>query len=256
MIQIIDSNASAANTLTLREDASALVGASYVIRKFRTLGEVLGSLGTIGAAEGPTNGLTSGTDFISSDLIYKVHEDIQGDGTTNGFGWMQFYYQNASSRAGGVGWRQSGDKFTNMENVIIYPDEGLLVRRRSATNLTLTMTGSVKSNASKRKILKGFNFVSTSYPVDVTLEKLGLENDLVSGSDFSSSDLLYTIDDTASFRSFYYQTAGARSGGNGWREVGDKFNDQKDVVIPAGTALIIRSRSDQSFDWSTQLTQF
>ena len=231
----ITASSGSSKSLTVGSDATGLDGASYSIRKFRTLSDVFGADNSAG--------LTSGSGSSSSDIIYKV-----GAG-----GWERYYYQTAPVFAGGNGWRKAGDNQSDMKDVAIFPDEGLIVRRRGAGDISVTLPGSIKTNNSRTTLLQGFNLVSLSYPVDVTLENTGLDSNLTSGTGASSSDVIYMINSAGEFERYYFQTAPVFAGGNGWRKAGDSSTDQKDIQVPAGIAVIILRRDAAGVDWSTNV---
>jgi len=231
----ITASSGSAKSLTVGSDATGFDGASYSIRKFRTISDVFGADNSAG--------LTSGSGTSSSDIIYKVGAS----------GWERYYYQTAPAFAGGNGWRKAGDNQTDMQDVAIFPDEGLIVRRRDASDVSITLPGSIKTNNSRTTLLQGFNLVSLSYPVDVTLESTGLESNLDSGAGASSSDIIYMINASGQFERYYYQTAPAFAGGNGWRKAGDTSTDQKDTTVSAGNAVIILRRDAAGVDWSTNV---
>jgi uncharacterized protein (TIGR02597 family) len=236
ILEITGSSASA-KTLTVGSDVTGLDGASYAIRKFRTISDVFG-------ADNSAN-LGSGSSATASDVVYKVGIDA------GKVAWQRYYYQNAPVFAGGNGWRKAGDSQTDMANVAIFPDEGLLVRRRAATDISITLPGSIKTHNSRTALVQGFNLVSLSYPVDVTLESLGLDSKVTAGSSPSNADVIYMVTGAGQFERYYYQNAPVFAGGDGWRKAGDNATDQKDATVPAGGAIIVLRRDSAGIDWST-----
>jgi uncharacterized protein (TIGR02597 family) len=231
-------------TLTIASDAAGLAGASYSVRKSRTLGDIFG--------DANESGLTAGSSS-AADIIYKV--GIDGTGA---LAWQIYYYQEAPIFAGGDGWRQLGKSASSdMKDVGVFPDEGLIIKRRSGSDVAVTLTGSVKTSNSRTAIQKGFNLVSLSYPVDSSLENIGLYNTdgtlLTSGSS-STADRIYYVNDQGQFDIFYYQEAPVFAGGNGWRKLGASAStDQKDSVIPAGRSIVVLRRADTGIDWATNV---
>jgi uncharacterized protein (TIGR02597 family) len=232
-------------TLTIDKDVSSLVdlvGASYAVRKYQTLGDVFGD------DENVDNGaytLNKGSDFTSADLIYKI--GVSGGQSE----WQRFYYQTSIAVFGGNGWRSTESKFVDVAGTPIKPNEGLIVRRRTSDNVSLTLPGTIKTTDSTTSILNGFNLVAISYPINRKLSELNLTaDDLQSGSDDSDSDVIYMINESGAFERYYYQTAIAVFGGTGWRVAGDKFTPQDDVEIQAGNAVIIRRRGQDAIDWA------
>ena len=229
-------------TLTIAEDAATLNGASYTVRKCRTLGDIFG--------DENESGLTAGSSS-AADIIYKV--GVDGNGS---LAWQIYYFQEAPIFAGGNGWRQLGKSSSvDMKDVGVFPDEGLIIKRRSGSDVSVTLTGSVKTSNSRTSIQTGFNLVSLSYPVDVTLDNLGLYNadgSLLSAGSTSTADRIYYVNDAGQFDIYYYQQAPIFAGGNGWRKLGASSSaDQKDSVIPAGRSIVVLRRDNASIVWNT-----
>ena len=220
-------------SLTVATPVDGLAGASYAIRAFRTLGSVFGTDNSAG--------LTAAVSLSGADVIYKI-------GVDNGIvGWQRYYYK--SGGIGGTGWRRDTSTSKSMANVAISPDEGLLIFRRSATDVTVTIPGSIKTNDSRTALVNGFNLVSSSYPVDTTLGELGLESKLAQGVSDSAADIIYIVTNTGGFERFYYKSGGI--GGTGWRMSGNTSADQSSKQVTAGSAVVIYRRSATGVDWKT-----
>ena len=100
--------------------------------------------------------------------------------------------------------------------------------------------------------------MSYGYPVDATLEQLGLHTGApatgLASTVSRTADAVYTINDLGRFDIFYYQEAPSFAGGNGWRKLGASTStDQKGTVIPAGRSIIILRRSETGFTWTTNV---
>jgi len=187
-----------------------------------------------------------------------------------GIVWGQYYYQTDPTVAldptgvgflGGTGWRSDKSSSSDLiKNTVILPTEGLIVRRISDGDVTVTLPGSIKMNNSKTQILKGYNLVSLNYPVEMTLEGLGIQSMLRSGQDSSSSDRVYHINGAGAFDIYYYQTDPTVAldptgvgflGGTGWRKSGFSATDAKDSVIPAGHSVIVYREDQNQTDWNS-----
>lgn len=208
-----------------------------MIRKFRTLGDVFGN--------DNSTGLLSGAALNESDVIFKIGSDAQGNPK-----WTRYYYQTdptgVAALLGGTGWRRSDNTTTDFKDVVISPDEGLLVKRNGATDLTITLPGTIKTNKSKTPLLVGFNLIAYSFPVDATLDSLNLQDKLVSGASVNESDVIFVINASGGFTRYYYQTDPtgvlALLGGTGWRSTVDTTSDASSTEIGAGSAIIIQRR--------------
>lgn len=233
---ILDIVANNANTYTTGSDLTGLVssGDRYAIKAYPTLSDIFGANNEAG--------LTSRGDFLNSDLIYLMSTDGAASYAT-------YYYQtDATGFFGGNGWRVVGDSYTDMSNVVVAPDDGLMVRRISTGDLSVVVSGSVNVVKHSRDLPAGFSSVAYPFPVDVTLADSNIytsSNGYVSKSSFLNSDIIYIIGSDGIFKSYYYQTdSSGFFGGNGWRLVGDTNTDVADTVIGAGSSVIVLHRGN------------
>ena len=233
---ILDIVANNANTYTTGSDLTGLVssGDRYAIKAYLTLSDVFGANNEAG--------LTSGGDPSNSDLIYLMSTDGAASYAT-------YYYQTDTlGFLGGDGWRVVGNSNTDMSNVVVAPDDGLMVRRISAGDLSVVVSGSVNVAKHSRDLPAGFSLVAYPFPVDVTLGDSGIytsSNGYVSGGDSSNSDVVYIIGSDGIFKSYYYQTDSLGFlGGNGWRLVGDTNTDVADTVISRNSSVIVLHRGN------------
>lgn len=233
---ILDIVANGVNTYTTGSDLTGLVssGDRYAIKTYLTLADIFGANNEAG--------LTSGGDFLNSDLIYLMSTD--GAAT-----YAAYYYQtDATSFFGGNGWRLVGDRYTDMSNVVVAPDDGLMVRRISMGDLSVVVSGSVNVVKHSRDLPAGFSLVAYPFPVDVTLGESNIytsSNGYISRSSFLNSDIVYIIGSDGIFQSYYYQTdSSGFFGGNGWRQVGDSSTDVSDTLISRNSSVIVLHRGN------------
>lgn len=230
---IVDILGNTATTITTGTDLTGLVVSSdaYVIKKHITIADIFGADNSAG--------LGSGGDSSSSDLVYVMSSDGNGSYAT-------YYYQTDSlGFLGGDGWRLSGDANTDMSDVVVGPDDGLIVARSEQGDLEIVVSGSVNTVDHLRGLPTGFSLVSYPYPVDVTLDDSGIyssTNGYVSGGDSSSSDLVYILNSNGQFDIYYRQTDSLGFlGGDGWRLAGDSSTEKgTSVSIPANGSVIIK----------------
>jgi uncharacterized protein (TIGR02597 family) len=222
-------------TLTLGEDATGLNGGSYSVRKFQTLVDIFKDFDDSKLAKGASS---------DADIVYKI----------GAAGWEVYYLQEAPFFAGGNGWRKLGDISTDMGNVAVFPDEGLIVKRRSDGEVKVTLTGSVKTSPAMTPIVKGFNLISMSFPVDTTLKDIGLyTEDEATGmkpGSTSEADRIYLLNSAGAFEIYYFQNAPFFAGGDGWRVLGDISTDAEGTVINAGQSIVLKRNSDNEFVWN------
>ena len=241
---ILDIVANTSNTITTGSDLTGLVtsGDTFAIKAHTTLADIFGTSNA--------TGLKSGGNASSSDLIYVMSTD--GNGT-----YSTYYYQTDSlGFLGGTGWRVVGDNSTDMSNVVVAPDDGLIVSRTASGDLPLVVSGNVKEVKHKRDLPAGYSLVAYPFPVDVTLADSNIytaSNGYVSGGSGSTSDLVYVLSSDGSFATYYRQTdALGFLGGDGWRSFGDTNTSRDSQVIPAGSSLIIFHRGS-GLSWSDEL---
>ena len=235
---IVDIVSNTATTISVDEDlaGSASAGDAYVVKKYSTIADVFGAANKVGLSAGANSG--------SSDLVYIMSSE--GDGS-----FSTYYPQDdpTDSFFGGDGWRIVGDNATDQSDVVIGPDDGIIVARDVVGDIDIVVSGSVNVVDHQRGLPGGFSLVSYPYPVDVTLEDSNIYTDLngyVSGANSGASDLVYVLNSDGLYTTYYRQDDPTDSffGGDGWRVVGDNATEQGAVVIPAGSSIIIKHRGE------------
>ena len=175
--------------------------------------------------------------FTSSDVVYIMSADGAGS-------YAQYYYQTDPFNGffGGNGWRAAGDVNTDRSNVIVAPDDGLIVNRISSGDVSVVVSGTVNAIDHTRTLPNGFSLVAYPFPVDTTLDDSGIyaaDNGYTSGGDVSQSDVVFVLASDGSYTQYYRQTDPFNGffGGDGWRIAGDVNTDVGSTVIPAGSAV-------------------
>jgi len=231
---IVDIISNTATTITTGSDLTGLASSAdgYVVKKHSTIADIFGAANEAG--------LLAGGDSGSSDLVNIMASD--GGGT-----FATYYHQDDPFDGffGGDGWRVVGDNATDQSNVVIGPDDGLIVARSAVGDLDIVVSGSVNVIDHQRGLPGGFSMVAYPYPVDVTLDESNLytpTNGYVSGGDSASSDLVFVLQSTGTYTTYYRQDDPFDGffGGDGWRVVGDNATDQGAVVIPASSSIIVQ----------------
>ncbi len=189
---------------------------------------------TLGSIFGTTNStvlLQGGASAGSSDVVY----------VWNGTGYNSYYYYTL------YGWVQDGDgTYTIQNNLVIYPDEGVILARLSTNTLPSSYAmsmGTVPSNAQTTLInAPGFTLVSNPLPVSVTLSQFGFTNSpsWLEGASAGSSDLVYLWNGSG-WQDYYFYS------GYGWVQDGDgTYTLQTNTSIPAGSAAMVFRRDTVS----------
>lgn len=201
--------------------------ATYRIRRHWTLATLFGAANEVGLRAGDA-GMA---DQIS---IY------------NGKGYDVFYYSDAEA---GTGWRRVGKGDQDQAGYVIYPDDGLLIRRHDETPLNAIVTGIVKAGRTTIPVHLGTNLIGNVYPSAVTLADSRLYTGSpatgVRSGNAKSADKVLIYNGT-DFDTYYYQ---ANTLGRGWRKSGDPHTDAGATEIPAGGAFMLKRGGRIGFNW-------
>ena len=205
---------------------------NITIKKYTTVADLFGSDNSVG--------LTSGSNSSNSDLVYLMSSNGAGTYTT-------LYYQTDSlGFLGGTGWRTNASSSADASGIIIAPDDGVLIKRISAGNLSLVVTGTVSNAPANRALPQGYSLISYPFPTATTLSDSGIYasgNGYQSGSNATNSDLVYVISPSGVFTTYYYQTDSLGFlGGTGWRAIGSTSTDVGTTTIPVGSSIIINHK--------------
>lgn len=221
-------------TLTTDDDLSSLLsgGEQFKIRKHRTIGDVFGKNNTVN--------LKGGTSASASDEVRVFNPVTQS--------FLVYYYNTTNG-----GWRTSTNAIPDASNTKLYVDQGVAINRKTAGDLTLVVTGAVKTGQTVVPIGTNSNLCANMYPTgSMTLGNSGLytsspTNGLAGSSKLSSADEVQIWNGSA-FRRFYYKNSG--SGGIGWRESTSAKADASATAIPPGSSVyIIRKKGRAPFNW-------
>jgi uncharacterized protein (TIGR02597 family) len=227
----ITATAAATKTITLAQGLANGVVApvSFKIRKHWTIGSVFGANNEAGLGGG---------DSATADQIL----------ISNGTGYDIYYYQTAG--AGGTGWRKSPDTATDASGSVIYPEDGVVIKRIQASAVNVVLMGAVKTGQSSIPIQAGNNITGNVFAAPMTLQSSGIytgnaATGLAAGGP-STADLVLIWDGT-NYAAYYYQSGG--TGGTGWRSVTDASTDAGGTPIPVGGSVVIRRNGATGFDW-------
>lgn len=226
---------SATKTITLAGNLpTGVAGSSSVtfkIRKYWTIGDVFGAANEAG--------LGAGAQGEADDVMIYSPQTGQ---------FNNYYYRLGG--IGGSGWRNSntGAVATNQK---IYPEDGVLVRRRQTGDLNVTLAGAVKTGTTSSAVFSGINVLGNVYATAMTLGSSGLytgdaNTGVLGGAQGEADDVLIYDQETHAYRTYYYRIGGI--GGSGWRS-SDDGSIATDVSIAAGSAIVVRRRGATGFNW-------
>jgi hypothetical protein len=195
---------------------------------------------TIASVFGPNNeaGLKSGFNPSTADNILLEIPQTQQVITI-------FYYDDGTFH----GWLDA--TFSAAGNLIIYPEQGVLIRRRVATDLNVYLAGPVKVGPTVVPVDVGNNLVGTlKSATSLTLPALNLYTGdpgtgLASGSNPSGSDNLLVVQPNGSTATYFFYSD---SSYQGWLDA--SFNVADGVQIAPGSAFFIRRKGPNAFNWT------
>ncbi len=229
-------DSASASTLTLADDISSSVTANTSTVKVTPMW-------TFGTAFGVNNsaGFQGGVTPSSSDVV-QLFKPSTGASTL-------YYYNTTNSR-----WQTGAADATN---VVIPPNVGLLIERKTTSAFSFNLAGAVKLGPTGVFIQGGsnsgnptnINIVANPYPAaSLTLANSNLytgnlATGVLGGVTPSSSDqVIFYNSSTGASTIYYYNTTNSR-----WQT---GASDASNVVISDGTSIVIkRQPSNGSFIW-------
>lgn len=230
---ILATNA-ATKTLTTDDDLSTVLsgGEKFKIRKHRTIGDVFGKNNEVN--------LRGNTTASASDEVRIFNPVTQA--------FLVHYYNTGVS-----GWRSSTNATVDTSSTKLYVDQGVSICRKIVGDLTLVVTGAVKTGPTVVPIGANSNLVANMYPAgSLTLGNSGLYTGnaltgLAGAGKLSNADEVQIWNGTA-FRRYFYKTGG--TGGIGWRDSANLKTDASGIQLPIGSSIyVVRKRGRAAFNW-------
>jgi hypothetical protein len=209
------------------------------------LGLAVGTAGdTFEIIPGDTLASFFGTQLPGDELVvHGAATPLEADVVQvwGGAAWLNFYYNTAWQR-----WARDSDKISDpsRNGFLLRADRGVMLTRRAATPLELTVAGRVLATPQRSAHSRSANtltFLATMQAADTTLAALALQQGTRTAAwrgaaDAADADLLL-VWSGATWFSFYYNTANAR-----WQRAGDPA-DRDAYVIRAGTPVFVQRRA-------------
>ena len=206
-------------------------GNAYRIRRHFTLADLFGANNDAG--------LLPGQNAAQADNVLLHMPQTQQTHTI-------FY----SSVPGFTGWYF--DNYVPAGATAIYPEQGVMVRRKGPQNLTLYLNGPTKEGTTMAPIFSGFNLVGTlKSKKALKLSELNLytgnpSTGMAGASNPSSGDNLIMIRPDSTTTTFFYSNF---PGFEGWYD--SSFSASGNVVIQAGTSFFVHRKSPNGlFFWN------
>jgi hypothetical protein len=233
---MVDIAGSASTTKSLSLAGSlrgmASPGDTYRIRAHFTVASLFGT--------NNETGLKSGGNTAQADNVMVLIPQTQQTLTI-------FYYDDGVNH----GWLTAD--YTSADKLVIYPEQGLLVRRVASGDRNLYLCGPIKTGVTMAPVQPGYNLLGTLKSLSpVSLGALNLYTGnlitgLASGGNTADSDTLLVVQpDGTTATYFYYKDA---FGNEGWLDA--NYNLSTTVPIKAGSAFFIhRLPPNSGFNWT------
>jgi hypothetical protein len=214
---------------------TASVGDAYRIRGHFTINSLFGTNNEAG--------LKPGENPAEADNVITQVPETQQTITV-------FYYPNAPY----AGWYHAD--FTPAGDQVVYPEAGLMVSRKAATDAHVYLCGPIKLGVAIVPVVSGYNVMGTLKSLNsLSLSGLNLytgnpATGLAYGLNPSAADSLLIVQpDGSTATYFYYKNDQVVGGPEGW--VDAAFNFATSVQIKAGSAFFIRRVAPQGgFSWT------
>jgi len=183
-------------------------------------GDTLATLFGDGSASNPVQ-LQKGTSPFSADSVQIF----------NGVKWVSYFFHSTNNS-----WVPAIGAPTNQNNVVLFPDAGLLIARRGPTT-TIAITGRAPTTNLVTRIVGGTtSSLAVRFPTDTTLGALNFSNP----GTWVASDIPFSADRVNIFNGVkwvaYYKTVT----GSTWKQVDGDGSDQSAKAIPAGSSVLIQ----------------
>ena len=210
---------------------AASAGNAYRIHKHFTIATMFGTNNEAG--------LLAGLNLSTADNILLEVPQTQQIITI-------FYYDDGSYR----GWLHAD--YSPADNEVIYPEQGVMVRHRTGSNVNLYLAGPVKTGATVATVDQGYNLVGTlKSATSLTLAGLNLytgdpSTGLASGWNPTASDNILVVQSDGSTQTYFYYKDPTFEG---WLDA--SYNSANTAQINPGAAFFIRRKAPNSaFNWT------
>jgi uncharacterized protein (TIGR02597 family) len=221
----------ATHLVTAADDSGAVTGATlYKLYPHWTINSIFGAANQAG--------LAGGTSVSGADQIIVPNQLTQG---FDAYFWF--------TGKGGPLWRHSGPN-TEAGGTRIFIDQGFLIQKATATNLSFLLVGAVKLGPTSIPIGGTNNFIGNVYATSaMTLTNSGLvQSGLQGATTVSSADTVLIHNDATGVYNQYFWFTG--KGGPIWRLAGPN-TDASNVQIPIGASILIQLQPGHGgFQWS------
>lgn len=169
-----------------------------------------------------------------------------------------YYFNNVTSKALSPGWRGTASGNTDVSQTPLYNDQGVLIGRQVATNLSYQLVGAVKIGPTLIPLSGTNNFTGNVYATStMTLSNSHLFTDgsstdsLVAGSATTADQVLIHNDVTGGLTTYYFNNVTSKALTPGWRSTASGNTDQSGATIPMGSFILIELQPGHGgFNWA------
>jgi hypothetical protein len=154
-------------------------------------------------------------------------------------GYTKYWYKTTAP----IGWHTTttgtNDASTVTGDVPLVYIDGILVEKKG-TAKDLVLSGEVKKTGSNALILTGYNLLSITPPVGLTLFTSGLQGDIAGGLGATNSDIVWVPAGGGAYTKYWYKTTAPI----GWHTTTTGTNDAGLVVadVPLTPAILIQRK--------------
>ena len=213
---VIEVDSWSGGDLTGLDSLGAEAATDYTIRAAKTIGDVFGADNSAGL----TGSATAAPSEAS--IIY----------VPNGSGFTQVFY---STLDGFSGWLDAGT-FADATDMPLNYVDALVVHEKGGADLSLVVTGMVKTSSTNLPVGDAFTYLGTAYPAGSTLGNSGLENSVTGSAAAtpSEADTVYLPKaDASGFDRYFFSTL---DGFAGWLNA-DTFASGADIELTSGIII-------------------
>jgi len=233
------------DTLTVVGNASFQTavgaGATVTIRKHRTMADVFG--GSSGTATATDVVLAKGATLGAADNVLIKEGGVD----------KTFYYSSSTLKPG---WRDSASIAATDRP--IYPNQGIIVARKSNSAAAITVVGSVKTGLSFIDLPAGYNLVSLPAPSDMTLVSLfggttgaaaATDVKIAKGATLGAADNVLVAKTDGTYETYYYSSSTLKPG---WRNSASVASSA--VAISGSASVFVKKQANGNLS-VTQISQ-
>ena len=157
------------------------------------------------------------------------------------------YYRMTNRQGTSVWWGKDGSTTTPTTDAFSDFGQGSFYYSQAADDITLTVSGQVKSDATEIVIQPGFNLVCNPYPAPLYISDESLDwSGATANRSMSQADRIDTWDAATQMYVSYYRMTNRQGTSVWWGKDGSTTTPTTDA-IPAGQAFFYYNQSDKPF---------